>query len=149
MNTLHFSIIIHTTKEVVWDTMLGATTYSKWTKPFSEDSSSFYEGDWSEGSKILFLAKDSEGTILGGMISHIEKNIPYHYISIKHLGMIENGIEQLLSEDAIGFENYTLTDIDGGVQVDVDMINIPEAYKETLREMWPKALVALKELCEK
>ena len=86
MNTLNFSILINADKEKVWNTMLEDATYRQWTKPFNETS--YYEGDWSEGSKIYFLGKDENGQPSGGMMSEIAKNKPFEYISIKHLGII-------------------------------------------------------------
>jgi hypothetical protein len=75
MNTLKFSTYVKASKEKVWSTQLDDVTYRELTKPFDGDS--HYQGDWSEGSKMLFL-----GSSDGGMVSRIEKNIPFKYISI-------------------------------------------------------------------
>jgi len=147
MNTLNYSIFIDAPKEKVWDTMLEDATYREWSKPFNETS--YYEGDWSEGSKILFLSKDKDGNTAGGMNSKIAKNIPYQYISIQHLGLIENGVEKPWEGEGDGFESYTFIEKDGGTQVDVELTNIPDSYLEMMNEMWPQALEALKALAEK
>lgn len=146
MNTLKFSIFINAAKEKVWNTMLEDATYREWTKPFNETS--YYQGDWSEGSTILFLGTDKEGKNEGGMFSRIAKNIPFEHISIQHLGVIENGIEKPWEGEGEGFENYILTETDGGTQVDIEMTNIPDEYREMMNEMWPKALDVLKTLAE-
>ena len=62
MTTLHYLIFINAPKEKVWDTMLKDETYREWTKPFCEGS--YYRGDWSEGSKIIFLGPDPK-TLIG------------------------------------------------------------------------------------
>ncbi len=147
MNTLNSSIFINAPKEKVWNTMLEDPTYRQWTKSFNETS--YYEGDWSEGSKILFLGTDKEGKNEGGMSSRIAKNIPFEYISIQHMGTIENGIEKPWEGEGEGFENYTFTEKDGGTQLDIELTNLPDSYVEPMNEMWPKALDALKALAEK
>ncbi len=147
MNTLNFSIFINAPKEKVWKTMLEDATYRQWTKSFNETS--YYEGDWSEGSKILFLGTDAEGKNEGGMVSRIAKNVPFEHISIEHLGVMENGVEKPWEEGANGLENYTFTEKDGGTQVDIELTNLPESYLEMMNAMWPKALEALKTLAEK
>lgn len=146
MNTLTYSIHIESPKEKVWDTMLTDATYRAWTKPFNETS--YYVGDWSEGSKMLFLGTDTNGEVAGGMVSTIAKNIPYEYISIKHLGMMEKGEEKPWAEGN-AFENYTFSEKDNGTEVSIELTNIPDEYKEMMDEMWPKALLVLKELSEK
>jgi len=144
MNTLHFSIFIHAPKEKTWNTMLEDATYREWTKPFNETS--YYEGDWSEGSEILFLGIDKDGN-KGGMFSRIAKNIPFEHVSIQHLGVIEHGIKK--DWENTGFENYTLTEKDGGTQIDVELTNIPDEYVEMMNETWPKSLEVLRTLAEK
>lgn len=61
MHRLHFTIIIEAPQEEVWEAMLAEDTYRKWTEPFMPGS--HYVGDWSEGSKILFLAPREEGQV--------------------------------------------------------------------------------------
>lgn len=146
MNTLNFSILINADKEKVWNTMLEDATYRQWTKPFNETS--YYEGDWSEGSKIYFLGTDENGQPSGGMMSEIAKNKPFEYISIKHLGIIENEVEKPFDGENFAFENYSFTEKDGGTQVDIELTNLPEDYSDMMNEMWPKALEVLKEISE-
>lgn len=147
MNTLNFSIFINAPKEKVWNTMLEDATYRQWTKPFNETS--YFQGDWSEGSKILFLGTDKEGKNEGGMVSRIAKNIPFEYVSIQHLGVLEKGVEKPWEGEGEGFENYTLTEKEGGTQVDIELTNIPDSYMEMMNTMWPKSLDIVKALAEK
>lgn len=147
MNTLKFSITINAPRQKVWDTMLEDATYREWTKPFNETS--YYKGDWSEGSKILFLGTDKNGENEDGMISRIAKNIPLEYISIQHLGVIENGIEKRWEEGSEGFENYSFKEKEGSTVVDIELTNLPDSYLDMMNTMWPKALEILKTLSEK
>jgi uncharacterized protein YndB with AHSA1/START domain len=149
MEKSHFEITINVTREKVWDTMLTDATYREWTKPFHEGS--YYVGDWSEGSKILFLGPDEEGGGEGGMVSRIKENRLYEFISIEHLGMVRNGVEDMTSEEVKkwtpAFENYTFTQDGGGTKLSID-VDTNQEYKAMFEEIWPKALQRLKELCE-
>lgn len=144
------SIFINAPREKVWRTMLSKETYEEWTKPFNPTSR--FEGDWSEGSKILFLGTDENGKDEGGMVSRIARNVPYEHLSIEHLGIIENGVEDTTSEKARSwvpaFENYTLVEKDGGTELIIDQ-DLDEEHTEMFGKMWPKALQKLKELAEK
>ena len=146
MKKLHFSTTINASKEKVWEIMLGKDTYNLWTKVFAPGSN--YEGDWSQGSRMVF--KDPAENM--GMLSEIAENREYEFVSIKHIGMIVAGIEDTTSEEAAkwasAFENYTLTETDGKTEVQIDL-NVPEEYAPMFEEMWPKALELLKELAEK
>lgn len=130
--------------------MLGDTTYRKWTKAFSPGS--YYNGDWSEGSKILFLGPDPDGKGESGMVSRIKENRPYEFISIEHIGVIKDGVEDTTSEEikkwVPAFENYSFAEKNGRTLLSVDMDTDPE-NAVMFEEMWPKALVDLKELAEK
>jgi uncharacterized protein YndB with AHSA1/START domain len=146
-NQLNFEIDINAPRPRVWDVMLEDQTYRQWTKAF--DPTSYYEGSWEKGSKIKFLSTNG-----GGMFSEIAENIPHKFISIRHLGMIIDGVEDSTSEDAkkwVGaYENYTFTDTDKGTNLKVELGSdaIPEDIIEMFRDMWPKALLTLKEICE-
>jgi hypothetical protein len=150
MDKLHFSITINAPKEKVWNTMLEDKTYRIWTEPFSPGS--YYVGDWSKGSKILFLAPGENGEM--GMVSRIKENRMYEYISIEHVGVVQDGKENTSSDEAKGwsgaFENYTFNEKDGSTELLIDLSgDIADEYKEMFKDMWPKALQKLRHLAEK
>lgn len=149
MRKLNFSIVIDAPKEKVWHAMLDDKPYREWTGAFNPGS--YYKGDWSRGSKMLFLGPDPETGQEGGMVSRIAENRPYEYISIEHMGMIRNGIEDTTSEAAKkmapAFENYTFKEKDGATEVLVDM-DAEEEYAEMFNKMWPEGLQRLKKLAE-
>lgn len=151
MKKLHFTKFIDAPVEKVWDTMLGEATYRQWTMPFNPGS--YYKGDWSEGSKILFLGPnpESEGSE-AGMVSHIKENRKNEFISIEHSGFYKDGVEDTTSEEVLKWagahENYTFEEKDGGTEVSID-IDVADEYEPMFRDMWPKALDTLQELSEK
>lgn len=149
MKKLQFKTHINAPVKKVWDTMLEDKTYREWTVPFHDGS--YFEGDWSKGSKIKFLGPDEQGGV-GGMIARIAENKPYEFVSIEHQGMINNGVEDTTSEAVKkwtpAFENYTFKEVDGGTELVVDL-DIHEDYAEMFTDMWPKALVKLKEIAER
>lgn len=149
MQKLHFSITINAPKEKVWNTMLEDQTYREWTTAFNPGS--YYKGDWSKGSKMLFLGPNPENGEEGGMVSRIAENKPYEFISIEHLGIVKNGIEDTTSEEAKkwtpAFENYTFEEVNGTTRLLVDT-DSEESYAEMFNNMWPEALQKLKNLAE-
>ena len=151
MTKLHFSITINAPKAKVWNTMLDDKTYRVWTEAFTPGS--HYVGDWRKGSKILFLGPDPKTGQLGGMVSRIKENRLHEYISIEHLGVVQDGKEDTTS-DAVkpwagAHENYTFKEKDGKTEVLVDMDSSGGEFEEMFKDMWPKALQKLKELAEK
>jgi hypothetical protein len=86
------------------------------------------------------------------MVSRIKENRRHEFISIEHLGIVQDGKEDTASEAVKGWagalENYTFKGKGGATEVLVDM-DINEEYKEMFENMWPMALQKLKELSEK
>ncbi len=145
MTDLHYSIEIGAPREKVWDVMLGDATYREWTEVFMPGS--YYEGDWSKGSKMLFLGPGNEGEKDGGMSAMVEENRSEEFISLKHHAEIRDGVEVPL--ETVGFENYTFEDVDGRTKVSIDLLGLPDEYAEMFNEAWPKALEKLKEIAER
>jgi len=149
MQKLHFSVLINAPKKKVWHAMLDDKQYREWTEAFNPGS--YYKGDWSKGSKMLFLGPNPETGQEGGMVSRIAENKPYEYISIEHIGIVQNGIEDTTSEAArkwvSAFENYTFKERDGATEVLVDM-DAEDEYVEMFEKMWPEGLQKLKTIAE-
>lgn len=145
MTDLHYSIHINASREKVWDTMLGDATYREWSSAFMPGS--YFQGDWSEGSKMLFLGPDPVGGAEGGMVAVVKENRPQEFVSLEYHAEIRNGVETPM--EGTGAENYTLQDKDGGTEVIIDLLNLPEEYEEMFNDAWPKALEKLKEISEK
>ena len=145
MKKIHFKTIINTPAEKAWNTMLKDETYRQWTTAFTKGS--HFRGSWEKGEKILFLDPDSNG-----MVSVIAENRLHEFISIKHVGVIKNGVEDTESDEAKkwapAYENYTFKEENGKTTLSIDM-DIEEEYEEMFTELWPNALERLKNLCEK
>ena len=149
MQKLHYSIVINAPAAKVWSTMLDDKTYRIWTEAFSPGS--YYKGDWSTGSKILFLGPGEKGE--GGMVSRIKENRKHQYISISHLGIVQDGKEDTTSEEtkawAGALENYTFKEKNGATELLVDLTgNMADEFVKMFEDMWPKALKKLKEIAE-
>lgn len=144
MQKLHFITEINAPREKVWRVLWDDKTYREWTSAFAEGS--FAETDWQEGSKALFLTPDRSG-----MASRIKENRPNEFLSIKHLGIVKEGVEDYDSEEikewAGSLENYTLEDHNGGTRLRVDLDSTDE-FREYMQTTFPKALEKVKELAE-
>jgi hypothetical protein len=151
---LHVSISINAPAEKVYKTMLDEPTYKEWTKAFSPspDTTSYVKGDWSKGSKILFVGVDPETGKEGGMVSRIAENKPNEFVSIEHLGILNDGVEDTTSEEAKkwtpAFENYTFKEENGVTELEID-VDTADELAEEFEKAWPQALEKLKELSEK
>ncbi|MHB1044369.1 MAG: SRPBCC family protein [Thermoanaerobaculia bacterium] len=145
MKTVRHSITIRAPREAVWDAMLGPETYRAWTAPFCEGS--YYEGSWNTGDRIRFLGPGGEG----GMTSVIAESRRPEFVSIRHLGIVKDGVEDTTSsaatEWAPAFENYTFVDEGDATALTVE-VETPEDFEAFMNEAWPKALAKLKEICE-
>jgi predicted 3-demethylubiquinone-9 3-methyltransferase (glyoxalase superfamily)/uncharacterized protein YndB with AHSA1/START domain len=142
--SLRFEVSINAPREKVWNTMLHPDTYKIWTSLFAEGS--YYEGSWDKGSKIKFLSPGGEG-----MTAVVSDNKPFEYVSIQHLGFINNGVEDTTSDEvkawAPAYETYTFTQTGGMTDVRVEM-DLFMAEREYFEKTWPAALEKLKELSE-
>jgi uncharacterized protein YndB with AHSA1/START domain len=145
MTRLTFSTTIHAPKELVWRTMLDDATYRKWTSAFQEGS--YAVTDWKTGSKALFLAPDGRG-----MVSRVAEHRPNEFLSLEHLGVVKDGVEDTGSAEvkqwAGARENYTLRENAGRVTLTIEMDTV-DADKQYFEDSWPKALAALKDLSER
>jgi len=149
MEKLRQTIFINAPRERVWDVMLSDGTYRQWTSAFHPGS--YYRGDWSQGSKILFLAPNADGSGEAGMVSRIRENRPQEFISIEHLGIVHNGAEDTESPEAKkwapAYENYTFVEKNGGTELTIEM-DIDANERQNFDKLWTDALARLKEIAE-
>jgi hypothetical protein len=139
-----FKIEISAPKEKVWKVLWNEDSYRKWTVPFSEGS--YIESDWQIGGRTLFLGGEGNG-----MVSTIDQLIENKIMSFKHLGMIKDGKEDLVSEDVQKWagllETYILESSENKTTLSVEM-DIEDDYKDYFMEAFPKALNIVKQLSE-
>jgi len=145
---LHFEKNINANAKKVFETMLDKKQFAVWTAEFNPEF--HFIGSWEKGSKILFLGTDEDGN-MGGILSRIKENIPYKFISIEHLGLVQNGKEITSGPEiegwAGGLENYTFKEENGKTLVSVD-VDVNQEFKSYFLKTWPKALKKLKIICE-
>ncbi len=149
MKKLNFEIFINASQEKVWDTITDDKKYREWTYVFQPTS--YFEGGWNTGDKILFIGIDEKGE-KGGMVSEIAESRKPEYISIRHLGYMQNGVEDTTSDAvktwAPAFENYTLIKEGGGTKFVLEQ-DIEDKYEQMFSDLWPKALQKVKEISER
>ncbi|MBP9762552.1 SRPBCC domain-containing protein [Patescibacteria group bacterium] len=149
MHKLHFSTFIQASPAHVWDVMLSDVTYRQWTNVFMPGS--YYKGSWDKGSKILFLAPAADGRKEGGMVSRIAESRPHEFVSIEHLGMISDGVEdtesELVKKWAGAHENYTFETEGTGTRLTID-VDTSEDEAEFMEKAWKNGLEVLKTLAE-
>ncbi len=152
MNSLHFTIDAHASKQNVWNVMLDNSTYREWTAAFHPGS--YFEGSWEKGDKILFLVPDKDNNV-SGMVSRVIENILYKYLSVEHVGEVIKGKEITTSVRAKAWagirENYSFSENDGvtTLQVGIDNDGKNKEMVEIFEQMWPQALDKLKEIAER
>lgn len=147
MYKTQYKITIAAPREVVWNSLWDDDSYRDWSSVFAEGSKAVT--DWQKGSKVLFVDQKNEG-----MVSVIDDRKTNEYMSIKHLGVVKNGVEETNTEDSKvwqGYENYTLKDVNGKTDLLIDMQlgDISQEFVEYFDKTWPKALDKIKELAEK
>lgn len=100
---------------------------------------------------MLFLGPDPNTGKEGGMVSRIAEIRPHEFVSIQHLGIVADGVEDTTSEMAKkwtpAFENYTFLEVEGGTEVVVDM-NVGDDYADMFRDMWTDGLARIKRIAE-
>jgi hypothetical protein len=141
---IQFTAEINAPAAAVWRHMTSPESYKVWTSAFAEGS--HFEGAWTQGSRIRFLAPSGDG-----MVAEIAESRENAFLSIRHLGFIAQGVEDTTSEAvrawAPAYENYTLHSSPEGTRIVVDQ-DVAAEWAEYLNEAWPKALVLLKGLSE-
>ncbi len=145
MKTLEFKTQIHAPAWKVWDVLWSKKTYNQWTQYFNPDSQ--MESDWMIGGKTLFI--DRKGN---GMVSTIQSKKEPQEIVFKHLGVIENGIEDTTSDKvktwAGTLEGYYLTEQNEVTSLKVT-VDIEKEYEQMMAHGFTKGLEAVKRLSEK
>lgn len=144
MPTLTFATRIAAAPSRVWDILFSRETYPRWTAAFMEGST--FEGSWEQGSRMRF--HDGSGN---GMVAEIAENRRPDFLSIKHLGTVNSGVEDTDSEEVRrwtpAFETYTLAESGGTTELTIH-VDVPDEWRHLMEEAWPMALAAVKALSE-
>lgn len=118
MEILKYEILIAATPEKVWQVLWNPETYMQWTQYFSPGSS--MHSDWTVNGKTVFLDANGEG-----MVSTITELDEFKSVTFKHLGMLQDGLEDLDSEEVKQWsgvlEKYELKDVNGQTILGVEL----------------------------
>lgn len=148
MRKLHLTISINAPVEKVWNAVVTKELYELWAAAFMPGST--FEGKWEQGAEMRFLGPNGTGGV-DGMFSTIAEVKKDAFISIKHLGIIGNGVVDTTSaavkDWAPSFENYTFRKTATGTEFILDM-DVAESFYDMFAQIWPKALDRLKEVAE-
>ncbi len=149
MKKLKLEVLINAPAEKVWDAVVNVRKYEKWTAAFNPTST--FEGGWNKGDTIRFIGTNEQGK-KEGMISEIAESRYPEFISIKHRGMILDGVEDTTSEEVKkwtpAYENYTLERVGPEQTLFKLSLDTPEEWEDMMKDMWPKAFKLLKEVSE-
>lgn len=140
MKRIQLEHTFHTSPEQLWEIIVDADYYRFWTEAFSVSSD--FVGEWSEGSKIRFVTTDDSGNE-SGMLSEIVASVWPEFISIRHLGLVMNGVEDYdsptVKEWTPAFENYRLIKKADGMCTFELVQDIPKTEVEMFIQSWQKA----------
>ena len=141
---IQFSATIQAPAATVWRHVTSPESYRRWASAFAEGS--HFEGAWTQGASIRFLAPSGDGMV--AEIAEVRENA---FISIRHLGFLASGVEDTTSVAvqawAPAYENYTFVAVPEGTRMVVDQ-DVASEWEEFLNAAWPKALQLLKALSE-
>lgn len=145
MLTLPFSVQIRASREKVWSVLWDLPNYEEWVAVFSEGST-VKTDNWKEGTKLRFVNTEDSG-----IVSVVAANRPLEFMSFRHLGTVNKGVEDTES-DAVNswagaIESYSLSGTDGQCLLEVKM-DTTEDYAGYFREKWPLALEKIKAMAE-
>jgi hypothetical protein len=145
MVTLSYTIDIKATAEKIWDILWDENTYREWTKFFSEGSQ--YRSDWKIHGRTYFLDASGEN----GMVSTIESLRKPYEVVFKHLGMLENGVEDTNSKEVMEWsgsqEKYFLTEFEGYTKL-VGEVQTLETYEEHMKKGFENGFEVVRRLAE-
>lgn len=140
---MQFSIEIHATKEVVWDTLWQDKTFREWASII--DPGTYMQGELKAGNEIQFISSRNGY----GVTSLVEKLVPNEFLLLRHhADTQEYGEQDREKQWTGGGESYTLTEEDGTTTLTV-VFDVPTELEEYFKVNYPKALERVKTLSER
>lgn len=140
MAKIHLERAFDVGPELLWELVVDPDHYRFWTETFSEGSD--FDGEWTKGAHIRFVAEDENGAE-SGMLSEIVESQWPEFISIKHVGLVINGVDDfdspLAREWTGAFENYRFIPKEDGTSIFAVEQDLPEEQTEEFKENWEKS----------
>lgn len=144
MEIFNYEILIDASPEKVWQVLWDAKSYTQWTQYFS--SGSTMHSDWTINGRTVFL--DASGAGMVSTISQLEK---FKLVVFKHLGLVQDGIEDLDSDEVKkwkgALEKYFLEDLNGKTKLRVELETAKD-YLEMMDTAFKKGFEQVKQLAE-
>ena len=144
MKTRLFRITIAASRAAVWHVLLDDAMFRQWVPSLAEGSCA--DGDWGEGGVIRFLTAGGDGSL-----SVIGENRPHERLSIKPIGVVNEGIADTDSDapkhSVPSYDKSALNQIGGGTELLVNM-KLPSDTEDIFSDTWPRPLEAIKRLAE-
>lgn len=140
---LAFEVHVAAARETVWRRMLDDAGYRQWTAAFC--AGSHYRGRWDVGSEIDFLDPDGNG-----LRARVVAHWPAEVVALRHLAGLRDGQPCRATGDVDWCgcgEDYLFGDVPGGTRLRIEA-TVPAAHAALMEDLWPRALAALKALCE-
>lgn len=150
MKKIQQSITITTPPEVVWAAIINDKKFRLWCDAF--EPGSHFVGGWQQGQSIQFLMKDDQGQ-LHGMQSEVAVSEHPSRLTIHNVGVVNDGVIDAESDEAKKwintYETYELKPITPQSTLFTVDVDVHEEYFADMSDAWNRALLKLKELCEK
>ena len=144
MEILNYEILINASPQKVWRILWDPDTYTQWTQYFAPGSS--MHSDWQVNGRTVFL--DANGD---GMVSTITELEEFKVVTFKHLGMLEDGIEDLDSESVKKWsgvlEKYVLKNVNGSTKLGVEL-ETSKQHVELMNNGLKRGFEIVKQLAE-
>lgn len=137
MKRLHVERTFNVGPELLWELVVDPVHYSFWADLTREGAG--FRGDWTKGSNIRFVVEHEDGTE-SGMLSEVVASQWPEFISIRHIGVIMNGIEDFDSPMAQTWtpaaENYCFIPQEDGTCLFVNEQDLPEDHYDAFKADW-------------
>ncbi len=130
MERFQLTVQIAATPERVWEVLFAPESYPEWTAPFAQGSR--YEGSFTEGTMIRFVADEHPDCALESLVETVRKP---EFLSIRH------------DFGQPAYENYTLRAVAEGVELVIEQ-DLSDEWGEQMKAVWPRALAEVKRLAE-
>lgn len=144
MKKIQLNKTFKATPEQLWELIVDADHYRFWTAAFSKGSD--FVGDWTPGSKMRFIADDPPGSECGMLSEIAESNWP-EFLSIHHIGLLNDGTpdydSSMAKEWTPAYENYQLIKKSEDLCTFELEQDVPESYAESLIDSWNLAFEAM------
>jgi hypothetical protein len=140
---------IMASRENIWEAIISEEDFVDWCSAFCEGS--YFEGDWSVGSRMKFLGPSPEDGREGGMISEVVEHKSGHVLRLRAAGVIEDGQERFEGDDVDPWkgnrEEYVLVGESDPFELQI-YAEAPQSMYDFFDSAWEKAVTRIKELAE-